>query len=332
MQCRFVRSLPTSFASSTAFISHIYNIFIAPSPPICILLFFFFLFLHTRVHEHIQTARETQSSHGKHLPEAIAIFAMAAPTKTLAFFGATGGCAGFTLANALKAGYTCTALARSAEKLTASLAAKKVPADTIAKHLTIVQGNAHEPADVRSAIAPNDTPVDIIISGIGGAPVMQRSIRKPIILDQPTICQDVGAVILKVARELAGEKKPLFVNFSTTGIPAAGKPWDVPMLLTWIYRYTLVDPHEDKARLQEAIAADIKTPGTGIAAYINVKCSLLLDGEGKGLEKVRVGVEDKPAVGYSIQRADVGKFTFERIVAAAEIEPEWLNNSITITY
>lgn len=257
---------------------------------------------------------------------------MAVPTKTLAFFGATGGCAGYTLANALNAGYTCTALVRSPEKLTASLEAKKVTAEIIAKHLTIIKGNAYEPADVRKTIAPNDTPVEIIISGIGGAPVMQRSIKKPIVLDQPTICQDVGGVILKVARELASEKKPLFVNFSTTGIPSAGKPWDVPMMMTWIYKYTLVDPHEDKARLQEAIAADIKSPGTGIGAYINVKASLLLDGDGKGLEKVRVGTEDRPAIGYTIQRGDVGKFTFERIVAAAEINPEWLNNSITITY
>lgn len=257
---------------------------------------------------------------------------MAVPTKTLAFFGATGGCAGYTLANALNAGYKCTALARSSEKLTTSLEAKHVLPETITNNLTIIQGNAYEPIDVRNTIAPQDIPVDIIISGIGGAPTMQKSLKKPVILDQPTICQDVGKVILKVARELNAEKKPLFVNFSTTGIPSAGKPWDVPTLFTWFYKYTLVDPHEDKKVLQEAIAEDIKSPGTGIGGYINVKCSLLLDGEGKGLEKVRVGMEDKPAVGYTIQRGDVGKFTFEKIIAAETVEPEWVNNSITITY
>ncbi|CZT23221.1 uncharacterized protein RCC_08932 [Ramularia collo-cygni] len=257
---------------------------------------------------------------------------MTTPTKTLAFFGATGGCAGYTLANALKAGYTCTALARTPEKLTKSLEAKNVPAETISAHLTIISGNAYEATDVRNTIAPNNNPVDIIISGIGGSPVMQKSLKKPVILDQPTICQDVGKVILQVARDLpASEKKPLFVNFSTTGIPNPGKPWDVPTWFTWLYKYALVDPHEDKKVLQEAIAADINTPGTGIGGYINVKCSLLVDGEGKGLDKVRVGVEDKPAVGYTIQRADVGKFTFERIVNA-EPEAEWVNNSITITY
>lgn len=61
---------------------------------------------------------------------------------------------------------------------------------------------------------------------------MQFSITKPIILDQPTICQDVGGVILKVAREFSREKKPLFINVSTTGIPSKGKHWDVPMLFT----------------------------------------------------------------------------------------------------
>lgn len=258
---------------------------------------------------------------------------MALPTKTLAFFGATGGCAGYTLANALNAGYKCTALARSPAKLTTALEAKHVTAETISNHLTIIEGNAYEPTDVRNTIAPGDNVVDIIISGIGAAPVMQKSLKKPVILDQPTICQDVGKVILKVARELpASEKKPLFVNFSTTGIPAKGKPWDVPTLFTWFYKYTLVDPHADKEVLQEAIKADVESEGSGIGSFINVKCSLLLDGEGKGLEKVRVGVEDRPAVGYTIQRADVGRFTFERIIHAERIEGEWVNNSITITY
>ncbi|KAI7080755.1 hypothetical protein KC327_g10 [Hortaea werneckii] len=40
---------------------------------------------------------------------------------TLAFFGATGDCAGYCLAQALNAGYDCRALARTPAKLTASL-------------------------------------------------------------------------------------------------------------------------------------------------------------------------------------------------------------------
>lgn len=83
--------------------------------------------------------------------------------------------------------------------------------------------------------------------------------------------------------------------------------------------------------MQEAIAEDVKTAGSGIGAFINVKPSLLLDGEGKGLEKVRIGTEDEPAVGYTIQRGDVGKFIFERLINV-DMKAEWLNTALTITY
>ncbi|KAI5358359.1 Putative NAD(P)-binding domain, NAD(P)-binding domain superfamily [Septoria linicola] len=262
---------------------------------------------------------------------------MTTPTKTLAFFGATGGCANYCLIHALNAGYKSTALVRNSSKLTDLLKSRNVSDETIAKYLTIIQGNATDPVAVRKTLCPNggSRVVDIIINGVGGAPVFQWSFTKPFVLDQPTICQDVGATILQVSRDLATSSsdatKPLFINISTTGIPPEGRPWDVPFWFTWLYHYALQDPHADKKRLQELNAAEVQSEGCGIEGYVNVKASLLMDGEGIGLEKVRVGTEEEPAIGYTIQRGDVGRFVFERLVRE-DVKGDWRNMSLTITY
>ncbi|KAM3414543.1 hypothetical protein BST61_g9702 [Cercospora zeina] len=259
------------------------------------------------------------------------------PNKTLAFFGATGGCAGTCLALALNAGYHSTALVRTPSKLRDILKTKDVSEATMTKYLTILQGNATDPAAVRRTIAPETKGgqvVDMIINGVGATPKLQWSLVKPVVIDQPTICQDVTAAILKLLRELSpssSSRKPLFINVSTTGIPSEGKPWDVPTKFTWLYHYVLQQPHEDKKRVQEMIKEDMGSEQSGIGGYVLVKPSLLTDGQALGLGKVRVGTEDRPEIGNTIRREDVGRFMFERLVKE-DVKAEWMNTSLTITY
>ncbi|KAI7080742.1 mevalonate kinase [Hortaea werneckii] len=83
-------------------------------------------------------------------------------------------------------------------------------------------------------------------------------------------------------------------------------------------------PHEDKKALQENLAAHMKSESVVLEGFVNVKASLLLNGEAKGLQAVRDGVETQPAVGYTIRRADVGGWIFERLVKG-EPKGEWMN-------
>jgi hypothetical protein len=89
------------------------------------------------------------------------------PSKTLAFFGATGDCAGFCLAAALKDNYDCIALARKPENLSKSMAAKGVSEATLSSHLTIVKGDVRDSEVVRQSLVLNGKVVDTIISGVG---------------------------------------------------------------------------------------------------------------------------------------------------------------------
>lgn len=87
--------------------------------------------------------------------------------QTIAFFGATGGCAGSCLALALAAGYDAVALVRTPSKLASQLAARGVSHDVMAKHLTIVEGGVRDIRAVKETLNPNGQVVDKIISGIG---------------------------------------------------------------------------------------------------------------------------------------------------------------------
>ncbi|KAK5113865.1 hypothetical protein LTR85_010398 [Meristemomyces frigidus] len=253
---------------------------------------------------------------------------------TVAFFGATGGCAGHCLAFSLKAGYDCTALARTPAKLTESMKAKGVSPQTLDNHLTIVQGDVKDIDAVKRTLQlPNGEIVDIIMSGIGTYPGFQWSITRPVIQPDATLCRDAVATILHALQQLKPSKEPLFINMTTTGIQPKGKPRDVPLLFVPLYHWLLAAPHEDKRGVVDMLAEHVRLPEAerGIEGFVNVMASLLMDGEGKGLQAVREGVTEKPAVGYTIQRKDVGLWIFERLVKS-EARGEWLNKSASITY
>lgn len=250
----------------------------------------------------------------------------------IAFFGATGDCAGHCLAYTLQAGHDCVALARTPAKLTKSMKAKGVSAEALDQHLTIVEGNVKDVEAVKRALQINGRVVDTVVSGIGGVPKLQLSLW-PVTLNDKTICEDAGNTILQALAQLKPQRKPVLLNVSTTGISGRGKPRDVPLLFVPLYHWLLYVPHEDKKRLEEKLAANVQLPENqrGIGAYVNVKPSLLMDGEGHGLGSVREGLDSKPAVGYTIQRKDVGLWMFDRLVKEG-VKEQFLNRSVSITY
>lgn len=252
---------------------------------------------------------------------------MALPT--IAFFGATGGCAGYCLASALKAGHKCSALARTPSKLTTSLKEKGV-SDSSLQNLTIIQGDAKDISACAKTLsaAPNGAIVDTIVSGIGGYPKLQWSITQPVVGKDPTLCAEAGAALLAALSQLQPSRKPLLINISTTGITHG--PRDVPLAYYALYHWLLSSPHADKRATEAQIAAHMHGPSPWLRAYIHVKPTLLSDGQGKGVRAVRAGVEAKPAIGYVIARKDVGAWMYEKLIEGT-VPKEWENQGMSLT-
>ena len=61
-----------------------------------------------------------------------------------------------------------------------------------------------------------------------------------------------------------------------------------------------------------------------------VRPSLLTNGKARGGKKIRVGTEEKPAVGYTISREDVGLWVFENLLKGDG--ETYVGQKVTITY
>ena len=94
--------------------------------------------------------------------------------KTIAVFGATGGCAGQFLALALRSGHDCVALARTPAKLTRSLLERDVPTKALDAHLTVIAGDIRDISAVKNALVIDGRVVDLIVSGIGRSEERER--------------------------------------------------------------------------------------------------------------------------------------------------------------
>ena len=255
------------------------------------------------------------------------------PASKIAVFGATGDCAGHCLAHLLTAGFHCIALARTPAKLTRSMKDKGVSGENIDAYLTVVQGNVKDIEAVKQALQLNGQTVDTILSGIGGAPALQWSLMRPVALTDPRICYDAGSTILQALTELKPVLKPLYIHISTAGIPPAGMPRDVPLLLVPLYHWLIAAPIDDKAALEKKLAEHMQLPERerGIRGSVGVKASLLMNGESLGIKKIREGVDEHPAIGYTIHRADVGLWIFEKLLKT-DVKDKWLNKNVSITY
>ncbi|KAL1964404.1 hypothetical protein VTN77DRAFT_6962 [Rasamsonia byssochlamydoides] len=272
---------------------------------------------------------------------------------TIAFFGATGGCANACLAHTLRAGYSAVALARTPSKLRNMLQQQDgITEEMLATQLRIVQGDATDVVAVKRTILAGDGKlVRTIVSGIGARPSFKRQSKCSIIpcltLDNPQITEQGMTALVAALREIYVEEKdsdsnsnthdkPLLATISSTGLTKPHEPRDVPFLMRGMYRILLAIPHADKRKMEALIEANADVFG----GYVIVRPTLLTgDGKikitpGKGKEedqgwrKLKVGTVDKPAVGYTIDRADVGRWIFEEVVRAGG--KRWIGEKVTL--
>ncbi|KAF9426888.1 hypothetical protein BGZ76_002556, partial [Entomortierella beljakovae] len=111
---------------------------------------------------------------------------------------------------------------------------------------------------------------------------------------------------------------PSITVISTTGVSDIQ---DVPFGFRFLYHIVLADPHKDKKEMERLITENMTETDESSRAFrgaIVVRPSLLTGDHdvkgGQGYQKLRVGQEDKPVLGYTIHRADVGQWIFEEVV------------------
>ena len=242
----------------------------------------------------------------------------------LAFFGATGGCTLAALVPALKAGYNCTALARTPSKLTNLLLSRGVSQSDIDNHLRITAGDVLDITSVKANLSHSGRNADIIFSGIGITNFAELTA-------EVAICSNAISNILAALTELKPAKRPLLVALSSTGITQGKAPRDLPLLMVPIYYYMLANPHKDKIHMEEVIEEHYASRDCQISGSVIVRPSLLMNGAAKGGENVRVGTESKPAVGYTINRDDVGLWMFETLVKGDGLA-KYKNEKPSLTY
>ncbi|GAB7356467.1 hypothetical protein MBLNU459_g7231t1 [Dothideomycetes sp. NU459] len=249
---------------------------------------------------------------------------------TIAFLGATGGCAGYCLAAALENGnFNCRALVRKPEKLHKSLHAKGISEQVSNSHLTMIKGNAKDVNALKQLLVADGDVVDVVVFAVGAALKFQASIM-PVTIDDKTVCETSMVTLLSALSELKPSKKPLVIAVSTTGISSG--PNDVPRLLIPLYHWLLAIPHQDKRGMERLLKAqkgmDAEKRVTG--GFVIARASLLTDGLGKGILSVRQGTEEKPAIGYTIARKDVGTWIFEKLIGGTPSK-DVIDEAITLT-
>ncbi|KAJ5198898.1 hypothetical protein N7491_000535 [Penicillium cf. griseofulvum] len=293
---------------------------------------------------------------------------------TIAFFGATGGCANACLTYTLLNGYNARALARTPSKLTTMLLSQHgITEEILSRQLEIIEGDATDVESITKTLitnsdpnsAPNDacTLVTSIISGIGGTPTISFSketqcvniqMRMPALphveLSNPHITEETTRALLAALAQIASERfasleayravAPMVTVISTTGhLPGN---YDVPFWFRPMYSMLLPIPHADKLQMEKLLDEDVGLGHAGVLAtgVVVVRPSLLTGdhrvpvgvgeqgGKGAGLEKVRVGTERAPAIGYTISRALVGEWIFEEVVKG---QGKWVGEKVTIT-
>ncbi|KAF2101489.1 hypothetical protein NA57DRAFT_72929 [Rhizodiscina lignyota] len=268
--------------------------------------------------------------------------------QTITFFGATGGCAGASLALCLKSNHHCVALVRTPDKLRKLLESKHdVPATILDSYLTVIQGNIKSEEDVKKTLTVTDALPDIILFGIGASPKLQMSLKAPATLDDPHVCAEGMKTVISALKDLQSQniklgpsgKKPLITTISTTGV---SKIRDVPYSIYPVYHWLLSVPHIDKREMENVLVAAARESNSPISSFTIVRPTLLSDGAMKGLEKVKAGwvypddddregalTEAGPKMGYQISRGDVGTWIFERIIKG---NGEWNGKCASLTY
>ncbi|KAJ9608271.1 hypothetical protein H2200_007259 [Cladophialophora chaetospira] len=272
---------------------------------------------------------------------------------TVAFFGATGGVTNAILIHTLLAGRKAIALVRTPQKLRDQLTRQDLSPEVLS-NLTIVEGNALDVYAVKRTLTvsgPNTLP-NVIVSGLGGAPVFKFQWLRPFqfaTLDNPRICETAAATLIQAMGEIYDEqsslraqheKKPLLTFVSTTGITRG--PEDVPFWIRFLYHQILTIPHIDKRKMEDIYRADAEKSDQQSKLFrtiVGIRPTLLtpLDNSPAdyrdviGIEKIRAGTEQDPAIGYSIKRGDVGQWVWENVVRQAAGGGKWEGQMVSLT-
>jgi nucleoside-diphosphate-sugar epimerase len=243
---------------------------------------------------------------------------MTGTSKTFAFFGASTGIGLAALKITLAAGHQCIALCRFPGKLTAIFPEGTTP------NLKIIEGNAHDIAVVSKCLVDSDGKlVDAVVSTIGNPPSLNMSNF------DKEVCGKAARILLQAIAELrrnGAAGNPHLISVSSTGISKFGR--DTPVVIVPLYKILLKTPHEDK-RVMENTFTD------GGESFTVVRATWLTNG-GVSPNGVRVGIEDPKkgtevkAIGYSISRADAGKWIAENLVLNRDAK--YANKIATITY
>lgn len=249
-------------------------------------------------------------------------------SQTIAFLGATGGCVSACLIAALKDGYTCRALVRTPSKLAASLDAQGVSKSSLAD-LEIIEGNAKDINSVKALLQTSTGIVDTIVFGVGAAPKLRLHIM-PVTLDDPNLCRTAMATLLSALNELKAATKPRLLVISTTGITRG--PRDVPFLYIPLYHWLLHVPHIDKRVMEQLVWEQKDKPAAEkvIGEFAMVRPTLLMDGNGVGVGSIKYGLENSPALGWTIDRKDVGNWLFEKGIKPEDLG-EFKDQAISLT-
>ncbi|KAF9301029.1 hypothetical protein BGZ74_007220, partial [Mortierella antarctica] len=228
---------------------------------------------------------------------------MTSSSTFIAFLGATGGCTNAALVHTLNAGFYATALARTPSKLIDMLIAQGVSQSIIDNQLTIVKGDIADILTIKFALfsTKTHTIASQIISGI---------------------CATTTKNIIQALTEIYAEHpdsashKPSILVIPTTGVSNVKE--DVLFGFQTFYHVALADPHNDKKEMERLLDENSSRPDSVFRGAISIHPSLLKGDHsvktGKGWQKVKVGQETKPAVGYTIFRADVGEWIFEKTI------------------
>lgn len=254
---------------------------------------------------------------------------------TIFFLGATGGCTLAALVHTLNAGYPCIALVRTPSKLTNLLNNAGVDSSTLNSLLTIHTGNALHVPTVKATllIGPGDDKrlPYTIISGLGGAPKFQFNLP-PLTIDQPNICQTGAATLVTALSEVYAAhpklqlSKPLLCFISTGGIHKGDD--DVTCIHQMLYHSLLSIPFKDKREMDMIFLG--KEGSSNFRSVIAVKPTILTEGQELGEEILRVGKRQKPTVGYTVSKKDVGGWIHRAVVLGDG--KGWEEELVTVTY
>lgn len=255
---------------------------------------------------------------------------------TLTIFGATGGCGASTLADALNAGISCTAMVRTPSKLLHLLkTTHNIPSSRIETHLTITQGNIKSTADIKRALTTGGHLPDRILFAVGGAPKHQLSLSAPATLDDPHVCEEGMKALVSVLRSCAADNipyGPLGRKLSVIAISATGvsNRRDIRLHLYPIYQWYLSIPLNDKAGMEKCLTNAALEADSVVGDFAVVRIMALSDGPAKGAGKIKSGwtwpdeqreekvalgeEEDGPKKGLFVSRKDVGAWVFDKLV------------------